>query len=358
MKNSIYFFIAAFVLSLTTLYGQQLQPVTSAGSGRVLHYLPLPEGWQVQGPKWSGQVFMTGPQGISVSSLPVESYMYDCNAQQMQAAHMQGQAVAQPVALSHIVEQSLAPHIQQMGGRLLRQYAVPQLLAVDQPINELAVQAHGFGFQGMDMLATEWVGPDGSKSLLLLTQLYLRSRMGFGMWQLYIEELEAPASLFEAAVKSYLDALTNKQVDRQAVLADGQARRRQHEAKMAQDQAVWNERSRSSAIAHNQRMAANQAAFDATQATHRETVNAVSDMSMNGYWSRSAASDRMQDNTVNMIREEQTVVNPYSGQPLQVKQGYRRTFVDPDGNYYQTDDLFFQPQQHPDFQFYREVGGN
>jgi len=358
MKTTPYLFIALFVLLATTLRGQQLQPITSAATGQVIHFMPVADGWQVQGPKGSGQPYLTGPQGIRVSSLPAENYYYDCSPQHAQILQQQGQAVVPPVALSRILQESLAPQIQQMGGRLLRQYAVPQVLATDRSLNELVVQANGFQFQGVDLLATEWESRDGSRSLILLSQLQIRSRKGFAMWQLSIEELEAPAATFEQAVQTYLAMLAKRQVDRQAVLAQGQARRRQHEAKMAQDQAVWNERSRSSAIAHNQRMAANQAAFDATQATHRETVNAISQGSMNGYWSRSAASDRMQHNTVNMVREEQTMVNPYTGQPVQVQQGYRRTFVDPDGNYYQTDDMFFQPQQQAGCEYYREVGGN
>lgn len=329
--------------------------LVNASSNEVVAQLPLPAGWQVVGPRGAGQVYITAPGQVSVTSLPYESYFYDVHPTQVQAIQMQGKQIANPVSLQRIVQEHLAPQIQQQGGRLTNQYPLPELLDLDRRLTELNVRAHGFQFQGEDMLVTEWTAPDGTKSLILLTQFQMRSQMGFSIWQLYIEELEAPASSFEEARNIYLKALLNRRVDEQKIIASGQRKYQEHQAGMARDRAVWNERSRRSATAHQNRMAEREAAFQASQARHRETVNAISDMSMQGYWERSAAQDRMQDNTVNMIHEENTVVNPYTGKPMQVEQGYSRTFVDPYGNYYQTNDQFFNPQQHPEFQYFKEV---
>ncbi len=333
-----------------------LQPVRSANSNEVLYQLPLPQGWQIVGTKGSGQPYLTGPQQVQVTSLPAETYMYNCNATQAQAAQMQGQQIANPVPLQRILQESLAPQIQQQGGRLITQYPLPQLLAVDQQLTQTVAQANGFILDGMDLLASEWSAADGTKSLILIGQVRFSSRMGFSMWQFYLEELEAPASYFETAKNTYLQALLNKQADSQAIIAQGQQRQRQHQAQMAQDKAMWDARTRSSAINHQNNMAQREAAFQATQATHRATTEAISDMSMQGYWSRSNAADRMQGQSVNAIHGENTIVNPHTGGEMQVQHGYQRTFVDPYGNYYQTDDQFFNPQQHSEFQHYREVG--
>jgi len=329
--------------------------LTSASSDEVTTQLPLPAGWQAVGPRGTGQAYITGHGQISVTSLPFESYYYDVHPTQVQAIQMQGNQIAGPVPLQRIVQEHLAPQIQQQGGRLTNQYPLPELLNSDRRLTELTVRAHGFQFKGQDMLATEWTAPDGTKSLILLTQFQMRSQMGFSIWQLYLEELEAPASSFENAKNIYLKALLNRRVDEQKIIASGRRKHQEHQAGMARNRAVWNERSRRSAAAHQSRMAEREAAFQASQARHRETVNAVSDMSMKGHWDRSAASDRMQDQTVNMIHEENTVVNPYTGKPMQVEQGYSRTFVDPYGNFYQTNDQFFNPQQHPQFHNFKEV---
>lgn len=53
--------------------------------------------------------------------------------------------------------------------------------------------------------------------------------------------------------------------------------------------------------------------FQAGQAAHRMRQQA-SDASMNAYWQRSAASDRMQRRTVNNIWEQSDYINPSSGQ--------------------------------------------
>lgn len=93
----------------------------------------------------------------------------------------------------------------------------------------------------------------------------------------------------------------------------------------------------------------------ATQKAFTDASNSISDMSMKGYWSRSASSYHSQQNAVNGIREEQTITNPYNGHSMQVNQGYKRTFVDPDGNYFQTNDVLMNQAEYSQLDHYREV---
>ncbi len=366
MKNYIFLLAPIFMFCIQSCNSQnppmQISDQKAQSSDYQLHYLEkdmfylaLPDGWNVVGPRHTGNPYIIGPQGIKVYSNTIENYYYNCNPMMVQAAQAKGWQIVNPVALETIVEQNLKSRIEAQGGKFIKKYSLTNLENADRYLAQITIQAHGFQPLGVNVLATEWMNPEGNRSLIVLTQTMIRSHTGFSMWSLSMEELEAPEAVFENAKEIYLEALTNKKYDEQQIIAAGRNQRAQHQQQMASNQAMWNQRMRNSAIAHQNRMAANQASFQATQKAFTDASNSISDMSMNGYWSRSASSYQSQQNAVNGIHEEQTITNPYNGNSMQVNQGYKRTFVDPYGNYYQTNDVLMNQGEYSQLDNYREV---
>ncbi|MDX1667637.1 MAG: hypothetical protein R3350_10420, partial [Saprospiraceae bacterium] len=152
-------------------------------SGDVSCQLPLPAGWQVVGPAGIGQVYITGPRQVQVSSSLIGTYFFNLSSpSQAQSLQMTGKQIANPVPIQRILQETLAPQIQQQGGQLTAQYPVPAISAKSKSISELMVRAHGMFLEGLDMLATEWTAPNGTKSLIIVSQTKIRSQMGFSMW--------------------------------------------------------------------------------------------------------------------------------------------------------------------------------
>ncbi len=308
----------------------EMKPMRDPQSGRVISYLPLPASWQVHS---SGSI--QGPNGIQVNSMPTEVYNFNIDPY---IAQMAGKQVANPVPLQTIFQQNLTPAIQQQGGRLLKQYPLQQIAQRSLQIMQGAM--NGARIQSYDMIASEWQQPNGSKSLILITQAIMHTQGG-STWTFGITELEAPAQVFEKAKETYLYAQANWQLDQQTAMA--------HQAKLRQMERESQQRLAQSAAAHNARMRNNEAAFQAQQRAHNSTYSDISDMSMQGYWSRSDMQDRMRNKENNMIREEYTMTNPWDNRNMQVQSGYQNYYINSNGDVIGSNDVNFNPNVNKNY---------
>jgi glutathione peroxidase-family protein len=96
-------------------------------------------------------------------------------------------------------------------------------------------------------------------------------------------------------------------------------------------------------------MRSNEAAFQATQKQYVDTQNEISDMSMQGYQSRSASQDRLRNEEVNMIHEENTMTNPWENKPHQVKSGYQHYYMNAKGQVIGSNNPNFNPNENSRF---------
>ena len=92
----------------------------------------------------------------------------------------------------------------------------------------------------------------------------------------------------------------------------------------------------------NARMEQNQANFEASQRAHINKTNAINDAIMSGWRERNAASDRMQERTIDGIYERTNVVDE-SGQKYKVESGYNQYWMNSDGEYISTDKVDYNP---------------
>ena len=97
-------------------------------------------------------------------------------------------------------------------------------------------------------------------------------------------------------------------------------------------------------IQHQNRMRGLQQQFDAGQAAYRARQQA-SDASMQSYWNRSAAMDRMQHNTINGIWERSDYINPATGQISNIGWGQANQFHTGGNN-----NTFYTNQNYRQFQ--------
>jgi hypothetical protein len=312
----------------------EMKPVSDPRTGRVNCYLPLPASWRLVNSGYGSQGF-EGPNGIKVNMMPTETYYYNVDPYVAQAS---GKSVANPIPLETIFQQNIVPSIQQQGGRLLKQYALPKIAARNyQLLQQVSSRSR---ITDYTVMASDWQQPNGYKSLILITQGMMQSQGGSSWW-ISLTEVEAPAGSFEQAKEAFLFAQSNWQPDQQTAMAHMSDLRRidrESEARMA-----------SSRAAHNAKMRTNEAAFQETQRIHTSTSNDISDMSMQGYWSRSEMQDRMRNKEVNMIREENTMTNPWDNRSLQVQSGYQTYYINSQGDIIGSNDANFNPNVNSNY---------
>ena len=95
--------------------------------------------------------------------------------------------------------------------------------------------------------------------------------------------------------------------------------------------------------AFNQKMAANQAAFEAQQRNHINKVNAVNDAIMSNWDSKNKAMDKNQEQFLDVIYERQNVQNSETGEKHKVEYGYNKYWMNSDGQYIATESPTYNP---------------
>lgn len=312
----------------------EMKPIRDLKTGRVTSYLPLPADWRISS-NGQGMQGFEGPNGITVSYMPAESYYYNVDPY---VARMTGKAVANPINIEVIFRDNIVPNLQQQGGKLLKQYPLPEISQRSQQL--LQQSTNRSRILSYSVIASEWQQSNGYQSLILLSQGITQSQGG-NSWWVSISELEAPAQYFEQAKATYLFAQANWQIDQNTAMAhaaDLNRMDRESERRLAESNAAFQARMRN-----------NEAAFQAQQRTHVETTNAISDMSMQGYWSRSESNDRLRNQEVNAIHEENTMTNPWDQRSTQVQSGYQTYYMNAQGDIIGSNDANFNPNVHRNY---------
>ena len=201
---------------------------------------------------------------------------------------------------------------------------------------------------------TIWQNRSGQKALVILNYATLTqqesTREVTTVWMYSIDILISSEDSFETDVKAFIKGtLESKPTDEwENYMANLSAKRKEENRRQTQ---AANARMQQSAIAHQQRMAQRQASFDAHQ-QKMAGISASMDAShasfMNnnfgsGSTSPSYSGGGGQQSFLNMISEEETVYNPGDGNSYQIESGAKETWMDSDGKYINSNDLFFNP---------------
>lgn len=192
--------------------------------------------------------------------------------------------------------------------------------------------------------ATVWSNAQGQKSLVVVGRINYRPQMSqygtMDFWFYTVDYLIVDVNNFETAVSETVNAQLNirenpqwKNYSNRIIVQRTQVAQQQstqaYNNRMAQQQA--------SSKAHQKRMETLNATQDANHASfmHRNFGSASTSSSYSGGGG--------QEDFLNMINEEETVYNPGDGQNYQIESGAKETWMDSDGNYISSDDLFYDP---------------
>lgn len=283
-------------------------------NGIVTATIPLPSSWKIMERNSNGGPTITGDHGVKVTDFPWQSFMYNYNPAIQQA--YAGQQMREMPGVEQLIQQDLVPWANQQGLKFVKYYEIPEISQIDKWYSDQLYKAMPSRSE-VAAFGTEWKTSDGSPYLMIL-HLNVSTSDAMQGWYYMCNALEAEPAHFETAKKQLIFALSNTRYNLEPIAAFNQS-----EAQKAGQS--W--------AAHNQRMAQNQANFEASQRAHVNRSNAINDAIMSGWRERNAASDRNQEQFIDVINERDNVVDPNTGQKYKVAAGSNQYWMNSNGEY-------------------------
>lgn len=320
-----------------------------AKTGLAVFSVDYPSSWKVVSkPTYSSdrdfpyfQYQIKGPNGLKAFNGPNNNYISYSNPQIEQLSRINGTKNIRPlISMQQLIQQDIEPQMRDQGFAYNETRALPTLERFfKQKVTENALMPAQSEFN-----VTVWSNAQGQKSLVMVGRINYRQQISqYGtqdLWFYTVDYLITDANNFEDAVSETVKAQLNTRENPQWKNHLNQiiARRTQ----VAQ---------RQSTIAHNNRMAQQRASSNAHQ-DRMKALNAAQDANHASFMNRNFGSGSTSSNSsggggqqdfLNMINEEETVYNPGDGQNYQIESGAKETWMDSDGNYIKSDDLFYDP---------------
>ncbi len=298
-------------------YWQKLEMVSMRDAqGNLISQVPVPSDWKMVAVHQQGEPSIIGPYGLKVVDYQLRSYMYTNDPRLQQSYYQSGMKLRPWPGVEQVIEQDIKPQGEQMGLKFIKSYEIPEVTKADKWYNDQLYKAVP---TQSDMIAmgTEWQMADGTP-FFLLVHINVSQSATMQSWGYYSSGLTAEPGYFDRARKQLIFSLANTRYALEPIMAYNQS-----EAQKAGQS--W--------AAFNQRMAQNQAAFEAQQRAHINKSEAINDAIMTGWKERNASSDHQQEQFVDAIREETKVQNIETGQNYKVASHHNQYWMNNDGDY-------------------------
>lgn len=290
------------------------------GSGMVAALMPLPATWKLN----VNGASLVGPNNIKVTDFPLQIFMINYNPG-LQYAYSQTKQREYP-GIDELIQQDFVPSAAKRGLTYVKHYEIPEISKIDKWYSDQLFKAMPSN-SDVRAYGTEWKDKNGKLSFLLI-RVNTSTSTEMQSWSYRSSLLEVDASAYELAKKQFIFSQSNMRYNLEPIMAYNKAEAQRVGANWA---------------AFNKKMAANQAAFEASQLAHVNKTNAINDAIMNGWKASNAASDKRQEQTIDNIYERQNVQNSETGQTYKVQQGYNQYWMNNEGEYIGTKSNTYNP---------------
>ncbi|HMI77883.1 MAG TPA: hypothetical protein VK484_03775, partial [Ferruginibacter sp.] len=285
-------------------------------NGMIAAIMPFPSSWQM-GQLGNGPS-ITGPNGITITDFPSRMFMDNYNAALQQAYAQGGQQMRGMPGVEQLIQQDLVPWAQGQGIQFVNFYEIPEISGMDKWYSDQLYKALP-SRSDVAAFGIDWKKDDGTPYFMIL-HLNVSTSDAMQNWYYRTSGLEANPDYFETAKKQYIFALANTRYNLEPIMTYNQ-----QEA----------QRVGKSWAAHNQRMAQNQANFEASQRAFINKSNAINDAIMSGWRERNASGDKQQEQTIDGIYER-TNVQDATGKQYKVAAGANQYWMNSNGEYIST----------------------
>ena len=186
-------------------------PIPDYQRNMAMAMLPIPITWNFNKTN-DPAVFIEGPNGIKVSYVEGNQFMYSNNPYIAQQFQQMGNNVKPFEPIEQDI-QTLEQILNQDGYKLIRQYHLPQFERAAYAFEQQIYKSHPEQ-KSFKVVGTEWEGKNGSKTLIVI-QHYLAESQESYYWGYQLESVEAPDAFFESAKQDFLNAKLNVRMNSQ-----------------------------------------------------------------------------------------------------------------------------------------------
>lgn len=316
-------------------------------TGMPVYWIDYPSSWEVNSKAIypSGQdapyflYRITGPNGIMGFNQPIKSFNSYSDPRMMQFGSANGTSNLRSFRpIEQLLREDIAPEMQRQGFTYEGPRELPQLERLyKQKVHESAqmpIMA--------DLKASVWSNANGQMSLVIIGLVKIQQQFPpygtMDYWSYGTDILIVDKNKFDQAVNDVVNAqmsFKENQEWKQYIAKVNLLKREQaaQQSQLAHQRRM--EQQRNSFNAHQERMRGISAAQDASHASFmNRTFGTGSSGSVNSYDGHQSF--------LNTIRGEETVTHP-NGNSYQIEAGAKEYWMDSDGNYIKSDDLFYNP---------------
>lgn len=251
-------------------------------------------------------------------------------------------SVRRLMSTQQLIQNEIAPKLSSKGFRHLETKAFP---ALEEKARKEARKSSNTPMD-ISIQGTLWENDQGQKALVILNYGKMTQATGNGAsmtaWMYGTDVLISAQEDFDRNMDDFIQSNLRSEPSAEwdNYMAQLSAKRQEETRRQAQASKA---RLQQAAIAHQQRMAQRQASFNAHQ-QKMQGIWAAQDASHASFMNRNfgSGSSTGQQDFVNMIHGEETVTHP-NGTTYQIQSGAQETWMDADGNYINSNDLFFDP---------------
>ncbi len=294
--------------------------------GALLVEMPMPENWKVEAIRQQGDPGYTGPHNLKITDYPAQSFMYTNDPRMQQVYYQSGQRLRQMPGIEQIIKEDIAPQCASHGFEFVKWYEIPEVTKIDKWYNDQLYKAVPMETKNV-AVGTEWKNSEG-KPYFILMHLYTSQTAELNTWYYMLTDIKVDADYFEQARIQWIFTLANAHYALEPIMAYNQSEAQKAGRSWAQ---------------FNQRMAQNQASFEANQRAHVNRTEAINNAIMSGWRDRNAAMDKNQERTIDGIYERTNVVNTETGQQYKVAAGSNQYWMNNNGEYIATESHTYNP---------------
>lgn len=284
--------------------------------GMVVAEAPYPSSWKIMQTGNPGDAAITGPNGVKVVNFPAKSFMYTNDQRLQQVYYQSGQQLTPWPGVDQLIEDYIKPQAESQGLKFIKYYEIPEVTKIDKWYSDALYKAVPSETDAL-AIGTDWQTADGTPYFLLI-HINVSNTTQMQNWYYFASGLQAEKAFFEKARKQLIFSLANTRYALEPIMEYNQM-----EAQKAGQS--W--------AAFNQRMAQNQANFEAQQRAHVNKSEAINNAIMSGWRERNASSDRQQEQFVDAINERTKVQNAETGQQFKVESHHNQYWMNSDGEY-------------------------
>jgi len=277
-------------------------PIYNPQFGMVSRYVPLPAHWSVED-YWTTP---TGSKAGFIKGGPVNF-----------------------TSIDQVINQVFMPNYQHKI-QIVRMEDLPQIARADLQEQEgyysyMPAQNH------TQAKGIEYVDKGtGNKGYFILHFVVKTSQMGRYAYH-WGHNLYATGNTFAQDKKAFVYALANAKINPEYLAAYN----RKEAGQLAANDAAF-----------QRKMAARRQSFNSAMAASR-TNSEISDIYQETWKNTSRMNDRGHNSEINAIHERNTMINPYTGTTTNIESGYKYYYVNQFGQYFGTNDEFYNPERDP-----------